>query len=309
MAFLDKNHPRLSHACQCTLLSINRSSTYYSPIKNPNSACGLANEIREIWEKHPFYGYRRIQAQLKRQGVTINHKRVQRLMKELGFQAIYPKPKTSKRDLGNRTYPHLLKGVTLERAHQVFATDITYIKLPQGFVYLIAIIDIYSRYILSWRLSNSLSLPFCLEALQEALEQGIPDIFNTDQGSQFTSDEWIYTLVNWGVKPSHTGVGRCLDNIHCERFWRTLKYEDVYLYGYETMAEARHRIGKFITFYNHHRPHQSLHYQTPGERYHASLAKCALQRGMGTSLDLKVELPIPLALSLTQNQRSQISLM
>ena len=309
MAFLDKSHPRLSYACQCSLLSVNRSSTYYKAKPKPDISCDLVNEIRAIWETYPFYGYRRIQAQLKRQGFCVNHKRVQRLMQELGLQALYPRPKTSKKDLTSRTYPYLLKGLLLERPDQVWATDITYIKLPQGFVYLMAIIDVYSRYIVSWRLSNSLSLPFCLEALNEALTQGIPDILNTDQGSQFTSDEWIYTLINWGVQPSHTGVGRCLDNVHCERFWRTLKYEDVYLYGYANIAEARCRIGKFITFYNTQRPHQSLGYQTPEEFYKSSLPQCRPNRDTGTSLDLKVEIPTSLqALSLTRNQRSQISL-
>ena len=154
----------------------------------------------------------------------------------------------------------------------MWATDITYIKLPAGFVYLVAILDVFSRRILSWRLSNSLSTIFCLEALNEALEaQGAPEIFNSDQGSQFTSDEWIYTLVNWGIQPSMTGVGRCLDNIHQERFWRTLKYENTYIYGYDNMVDARLKIGNFIEFYNHERPHQSLDYQTPDEVYRMNL--------------------------------------
>lgn len=291
MGFLDKSHPRLSWVRQCGLLSISRSSTYYTP-KNPDQkSAELINEIRDIWEKHPFYGYRRIKVQLKRQGLCVNHKRVQRLMKSAGIEALYPKPHTSKKGMEHRKYPYLLKGLNLKSADQVWATDITYIKLPQGFVYLIALIDVYSRYILSWRLSNSLSLPFCLEALEEALRFGIPVIFNTDQGAQFTSDEWIYTLVNWGIQPSMTGVGRCLDNVHCERFWRTLKYEDVYLYGYENVAEARDRIEKFIEFYNHQRPHQSLGYKVPFEVYQKSHGGTRHDGYEDNSFESKIELP------------------
>ena len=266
MAYLDKSHPRLSHIRQCGLLSVNRSSTYYESKATPQADVDLLNEIRELWEACPFYGGRRIQATLVRKGRKVNLKKVRRLMKLGGIQALYPKPKTSLKGSENRRYPYLLKGLMLEKANQVWATDITYIKLPQGYAYLIALIDVYSRYILSWRLSNSLSTFFCLEALNEALSvYDGPDIFNTDQGSQFTSDEWIYTLVNWGVKPSMTGVGRCLDNVYSERFWRTLKYENAYIYGYESMVDARLKIGNFIKFYNQERPHQSLGYKTPEE--------------------------------------------
>lgn len=311
MAYLDKNHPQLSHTRQCGLLSVNRSSTYYKPKPSPQSDLDLLNEIREIWEKRPFYGYRRIQAQLERQGVNVNRKRVQRLMNVAGIKAIYPGPKTSKKGLEHRAYPYRLKDMDLERPNQVWATDITYIKLPQGFVYLVAIIDVYSRYIISWRLSNSLSLPFCLEALEEALthSQVVPEILNTDQGAQFTSDEWIYTLVNWGVQPSMTGVGRCLDNIHCERFWRALKYEDAYIYAYANMMEARLRIGKFIDFYNHERPHQSLGYKTPGEVHRPSFPDRRPDGYVDNSLDLEIELSTyPQALCLNKKLRSQISL-
>ena len=291
MSFLDKSHPRLSFVRQCGLLSISRSSTYYTRKDIEQESVDLINEIRDIWEKHPFYGYRRIKVQLKRQGLCVNHKRVQRLMKSAGIEALYPKPNTSKKGMEHRKYPYLLKGLALESADQVWATDITYIKLPQGFVYLIALIDVYSRYILSWRLSNSLSLPFCLEALEEALHLGIPVIFNTDQGAQFTSDEWVYTLVNWGIQPSMTGVGRCLDNVHCERFWRTLKYEDVYLYGYENLAQARDRIEKFIEFYNHQRPHQSLGYKVPFEVYQKSREGKRHDGYEDNSFESKIELP------------------
>ena len=309
MAFLEKNHPRLSYVFQCELLSLNRSSTYYKRKPMPESDLILLNEIREIWEKRPFYGYRRIKVQLERQGITVNHKRVQRLMNIGGIKAIYPSPKTSKKNLEHRTYPYRLQDMDFKHANQVWATDITYIKLPQGFAYLIAIIDVYSRYIISWRLSNSLSLPFCMEALNEALDQGVPDILNSDQGAQFTSDEWIYTLVNWQIQPSMTGTGRCLDNIHCERFWRTLKYEDVYIYGYKNMIEARSSIGKFIDFYNHERPHQSLGYKTPAEVYRGSIPDKRHDGYVDNSLNLKVELPTyPQALCENKKIWSQISL-
>lgn len=309
MAFLDRRHPSLSHTRQCSLLSVSRSCTYYKPKSRDQKTVDLINEIRDIWEMYPFYGYRRIHAHLQRQGISVNRKRIQRLMKGCGIEAIYPGPKTSKSGKENRKYPYLLKDLALTYPNQVWATDVTYIKLPQGFVYLVAVMDVYSRYILSWRLSNSLSLSFCMEALEEALELGIPDIFNTDQGAQFTSDEWIYTLINWGIMPSMTGVGRCLDNIHVERFWRTLKYEDVYLYVYANLQEARQRIGKFIEFYNHKRPHQSLGYKVPGEVFKNSPMGKQSDGYVDNSLDLKIEFSTyPQTLGKHKNQGSQISL-
>ena len=292
MAFLDKSYSRLSHTRQCKLLSVSRSSTYYKRKDKDQATVDLINRIRDIWEEHPSYGYRRIHHHLKMEGSSVNRKRIQRLMKEAGIQAIYPKPKTSKKDQEHNRYPYLLKELDVIRPDQVWATDITYIKLPSGYIYLIAIMDIYSRYIISWRLSNSLSLPFCLEALEEALTlTNIPEIFNTDQGSQFTSDEWLYTLKNWGIQPSMTGVGRCLDNVYSERFWRTLKYEEVYLYGYSSISEARQRIGKFIEFYNHRRPHQSLGYKVPADLYLKNMPGKQPDGYMDNSLDINVELP------------------
>lgn len=268
MAYLDKTHPQLSHRIQCELLSVSRSSTYYKAKDKNQSDIDVLNAIRSIWEACPFYGARRIQATLERNGTHLNLKKVRRLMKIGGIEALHPGPKTSVKGRENRRYPYVLKNLSVTEANQVWATDITYIKLPQGYAYLVALIDVYSRYILSWRLSNSLSTFFCLEALNEALSlYKKPDIFNTDQGAQFTSDEWIYTLVNWGIRPSMTGVGRCLDNIYSERFWRTLKYENAYIYGYESMRDARQKIGNFIKFYNLERPHQSLGYKTPEEIY------------------------------------------
>lgn len=269
MVYLNKQHPRLSFARQCELLSVNRSSTYYKAREKEDIE--IINEIRDIWGKYPFYGYRRITVSLTRKGINVNHKKVQRLMQEGGLHAISPRPKTSKKDQDNRIYPYLLNNIEITKPNQVWSTDITYIKLPQGYAYLVAIIDLYSRQILSWRLSNSLSISFCLEALNESLDiYDTPEIFNMDQGAQFTSDEWIYTLLNCGIKPSMTGVGRCLDNIYSERFWRTLKYENTYIYGYESMIDAREKIKDFIEFYNQQRPHQSLGYKTPQEVYNIS---------------------------------------
>jgi len=310
MGHLDKDHRDLSHAKKCDLLSVSRSSTYYKASPVSGKTVDLLNEIREIWEKHPFYGYRRIHAVLGREGLKINRKRVHRLMMVAGLRAIYPGPKTSQKGKENRKYPYLLKERTLTAPNQVWATDITYLKVPQGSVYLMALIDVHSRYILSWRLSNSLSLSFCLEALGEALERhGPPDILNTDQGSQFTSDDWVYSLLNWGIQPSMTGVGRCLDNIHCERFWRTLKYENAYLYGYENMKDARGKIDAFIKFYNHERPHQSLGYKVPADVYKGRHLEKWPEEYVDHSLNLKIERPTHLQTWYTNPKKeTQISL-
>lgn len=311
MAYLVKSHPHLSYTRQCGLLLVNRSGTYYKPKPPKQEEIDLLNEIREVWEKCPFYGYRRIHATLKRKDILINRKKVRRLMKVAGIAALYPKPKTSIRNKEHRKYPYLLKDYVITEPNQVWATDITYIKLPQGHVYLIAILDVYSRCILSWRLSNSLSSSFCLEALTEALEiYGAPDILNTDQGCQFTSDEWIYTLVNWGVFPSMTGVGRCSDNIYSERFWRTLKYENTYIYSYESMIDARQKIKDFIEFYNRERLHQCHGYRTPMEVYNNFRTGNHRPDGyVDSSLNTKIDLSTyPQALYLTAKNEGRISL-
>jgi len=271
MKLIDKNHPQLSTVKQCTLLDLNRSSFYYKPVARLADIT-LLNEIREIWEKRPFYGYRRIHATLRRNGWNINRKRVQSLMPAGGIRAIYPGPKTSMANKQHKVYPYLLNELKIERVNQVWATDITYIKLAKGFVYLIAIIDLRSRYIVSWRLSTSLETAFCLEALEEALQSGTPEIFNSDQGCQFTSAAWVAILQSKGIFISMTGKGRCHDNIRCERLWRSIKYEDVYLQAYESVNEARLSLQKYIEFYNHERVHQALGYKTPAEVYFPALA-------------------------------------
>jgi putative transposase len=225
------------------------------------------NEIREIWMRHPCFGYRRIREMLIRNGHDINRKCVARLMKVMNLQAIYPKPKTSIANREHRVYKYLLRDYQVTRPNEVWMVDITYIPMRHGFVYLVAIIDVRSRYIVGWNISIHLDTENCLLALDKALKIGSPEILNSDQGCQFTSDSWIQMLTASNIRISMDGKGRCLDNIFIERFWRTLKREDVYLKAYEGVAEARASIREYIDFYNNVRPHQSLGYKTPAEIY------------------------------------------
>ena len=213
----------------------------------------------------PFYGARKIAAWLKSQGHRVNRKRVRRLMQIMGLKAIYRCPRTSKPAPGHRIYPYLLSGIKITRPNQVWAADITYIPMARGFLYLVAIIDWYSRYVLSWRLSNTLDASFCAEALEEALRKGMPEIFNTDQGAQFTGEAFTGLLEQHGVRISMDGKGRYSDNLFIERLWRTVKYEEVYLKAYQDGRDARAGIGNYFSFYNTERPHQSLSYRTPAE--------------------------------------------
>lgn len=215
----------------------------------------------------PFYGARRMAVWLKKQGYRVNRKRVTRLMRMMGLKAIYRHPKTSTPAAGHKVYPYLLSGMEISRPNQVWATDITYIPMARGFLYLVAIIDWYSRYVLSWRLSNTLDTNFCIDALKEALSKGQPDIFNTDQGSQFTSEGFTGILQEHGIRISMDGKGRYSDNLFIERLWRTVKYEEVYLKGYEDGRDARISLGDYFHFYNAERPHQSLGYRTPAEAF------------------------------------------
>jgi len=224
--------------------------------------------IDEIHLEHPFYGSRSVARQLKGVGQPVNRKRVQRLMRQMGIESSAPKPKTSKPAPEHPVYPYLLRGMKITRANQVWASDITYIPLARGFAYLVAIMDWHSRRVLSWRLSNTMDPRFCVEALEEALERfGEPAIFNTDQGAQFTASDFTDVLLGRGIKISMDGKGRYLDNIFVERLWRSLKYEEVYLYPYDSVAEARERIGRYFAFYNERRHHTALGYQTPASFY------------------------------------------
>lgn len=267
------HHPNLSVTAKCRLLSISRGSVYYQAQPKPAAELALLRQIDQHFLDNPCLGSRKMTALLRRDGHIINRKKVQRLMRQLGIQAIYAKPNTSQRYPSHPTYPYLLRGLKINRANQVWCADITYIPMQRGFLYLVAIMDWYSRKVLSWRLSSNLEADFCVEALQEALRRhGTPDIFNTDQGSQFTSQAFTGTLQNAGVQISMDGRGRYLDNIFIERLWRTVKHECVYLHDPATGTELNALLKRWIPYYNQQRPHQTLHYQTPEEFYLASLA-------------------------------------
>ena len=229
--------------------------------------------IDEEYTRHPFYGIERMTAVLRRAGHTVNPKRIRRLMRLMGLEAIYPKPNLSKPLKGHTIYPYLLRGITIVRADQVWSTDITYIRLNRGFIYLVAVMDWFSRYVLSYTFCTTLDKNFCLKALREALEVATPEIFNSDQGSQFTSEAFTGILKDVGISISMDGRGRALDNIFVERLWRNVKYEQVYLHNYETVREAVRDIGDYFDFYNNERPHQSLAYQTPAEVYFSGFFK------------------------------------
>jgi putative transposase len=257
----------LSVCQQCELLGLSRSSYYYEPATETAENLALMARIDAEYTAHPFQGSRRLTTWLQSQGHTVNRKRVQRLMRLMGLEAVYPKPRLSVRAAGHKVYPYLLRNVTIQRADQVWSTDITYIPLPNGFMYLTAVMDWHSRYVLSWRLSNTLDVDFCLEALEEALRQGCPEVFNTDQGVQFTSMSYTSRLEAAGAKVSMDGKGRCLDNVFVERLWRTVKYEEIYLWRHETVPALQSGLKRYFGFYNRERRHQSLANRTPGEVY------------------------------------------
>lgn len=267
---IEADHPRISIRRQCALLSCNRSSLYYGqkghikhelskqPAKESKENLMFMKLIDHQYTKRPFYGSRRMRDHLRLSDYVINRKRVQRLMRLMGLEAIYPKPKTSIQDKEHKIYPYLLRDVNIERINQVWSADITYIPITGGFMYLIAVIDWYSRYVLSWRLSNTMDVRFCLEALEEALLINMPEIFNTDQGSQFTSIDFTGVLISADIKISMDGRGRALDNIFIERLWRSVKYEDIYLKGYQSVTELYLGLQEYFRFYNNERPHQAL---------------------------------------------------
>ncbi len=252
---------------QCELLGLNRSSLYYEPAGASAEDLRLMNLIDEQYTAHPFYGSRRMAVWLGQQGEEVNRKRVQRLMRVMGLEAVYPKPRLSVAGQGHRIYPYLLRGVKIQRRDQVWSTDITYVPMASGFMYLTAVIDWYSRYVLAWGLSNTLDGSSSLEVLEEALGAGKPEIFNTDQGVQFTASAFTGRLESAGVAVSMDGRGRALDNVFVERLWRSVKYEDIYIWRYETVPELRRGLGRYFVFYNDERPHQSLGYRTPAAVY------------------------------------------
>ena len=263
---IDRSDSRVSLARQCRLVGISRSSLYYRP-KAPDAATlDLMRRIDEQYLKTPFYGSRKMTVWLREQGYAAGRDRVRGLMRLLGLEAIYQKPRTSKPAAGHKIYPYLLRDLVIDRSNQVWCTDVTYIPMAKGFLYLVAVMDWFSRYVLSWRLSTSLHADFCVDALEEALDcYGKPEIFNTDQGAQFTSEAFTTVLLDAKITISMDGKGRCMDNIFIERLWRSLKYEEVYLNAYETVVDAKAGIGSWISFYNVSRPHQALGYRTPTE--------------------------------------------
>lgn len=267
---IEPDNESLSIVRQCDLLGLNRS-TYYRPEAGINESqinLHLMKEIDKIYMSAPYMGYRRITATLRRQGYRVNYKRVRRLMKKMGLQGVAPGPNTSKPAPQHKVYPYLLRNVEIERVDQVWSTDITYIPMPRGFMYLVAVIDWHSRYVLSWRLSNTLDANFCVEALRDALATGRrPEIFNTDQGAQFTSIAFTQVLLDNEIKISMDGRGRALDNVFVERLWRSVKYEDIYLKDYQSPFALNAGLCEYFTRYNTWRPHQSLNYQTPHEVY------------------------------------------
>ena len=262
-ALIEPDNPELSLRRQCELLDLPRATYYYQPADESALNLHLMRLIDAQYTQTPFYGWPKMTAWLRLQGYAVNHKRVQRLMQLMGLQAIYPKPKTSISNRGHKIYPYLLRDLDITRPNFVWSADITYLPLHHGFMYLVAIIDWFSRYVLAWQLSNTLDGQFCREALARSLCLGQPDIFNTDQGVQFTALEFTGCLESAGIRISMDGRGRALDNIFVERLWRSLKYEDTYLKDYGSVPELEAGLRAYFCFYNTERPHQSLGYLTP----------------------------------------------
>jgi putative transposase len=275
-AWATSDDEKLSIRKRCEMLNVCRSSLYYEPCVADADELALMRRMDELHLEHPFFGSRMLTQMLKREGVDVNRKHVQRLMRAMGLESLAPKPSTSKAAPEHPVYPYLLRGLSILRVNHVWAADITYVPMAKGYCYLMAVIDWYSRRVLSWRLSRTMETAFCVEALEEALaEFDKPEIFNTDQGSQFTSDDFTGVLLKAGVRISMDGKGRCIDNVFVERLWRSLKYEDIYLNDYSDFDEASAGIGSYFEFFNTRRPHSSLGHQTPASFYESMLRKAA----------------------------------
>lgn len=258
---------QISIVRQCELLGLSKSSYYYVPCPESAANLELMRLMDQQYLKTPFYGVRRMHHFINQQGLLVNIKKIRRLLRLMGIEAIYPKPHRHEIETEHRIYPYLLRGLTIDRVNQVWSSDITYIPMKSGFLYLVAVIDWYSRYVLAWRISNSLDVVFCLDALNQALELGRPEIFNTDQGSQFTSKQHTDFLLSRSIKISMDGKGRALDNRFIERLWRSVKYEYVYLHAPETGQELYHALAEYFEFYNNRRHHEALAYQSPQSVY------------------------------------------
>ena len=267
IALIEQKRPDLSLTTQTELLGLNRTSLYYLPIPPTAKEVSTKHRIDELYTKYPFYGSRRITVVLGKE-MSINRKTVQRYMREMGISGICPGPNLSKRNLQHKIYPYLLRNVTSSYPNHIWGIDITYIRLVGGWMYMVAVLDWYSRYVVSWELDQTLEMPFVLKAVERALTQASPTIWNSDQGSHFTSPQYIERLSAANVQISMDGKGRALDNIFTERLWRTIKYEEVYLYDYASPKEARRGLTRYMDFYNLERPHQALKYRTPAEMYY-----------------------------------------
>jgi len=265
--YIDLNHRSINISRQCELLGLSRSSYYYEPVRETPENLFYMRLLDEQYLKTPFYGVARMHAFLQNSGYPVNIKRVRRLLRLMGLETIYSKPKLSKENPEHKKYPYLLKGLDINKPNMVWSSDITYIPMKQGFLYLAAIIDWYSRYIIAWKISNSLDVSFCKETLEKALEKNKPEIFNTDQGSQYTSNTFTNILKSNNISISMDGKGRALDNIMIERFWKSVKYEYVYLNEITTGAELWTGLSEYFKFYNNERLHQTLKYKTPYEIY------------------------------------------
>lgn len=265
ISLIDLEFKSISTSRQCELLNLNRSSIYYEPVGESDLNLAIMRALDQQYTKCPFYGVLRMHAFIKLIGYDVNVKRIRRLLRLMNLYAIYPKPKTSLANIEHKKYPYLLKNLDINRSNYVWSTDITYIAMEKGFLYLVAVIDWHSRYVLSWKLSNTLDSAFCVEALNKALEQGKPEIFNTDQGVQFTSFDFTNCLLNSNIKISMDGRGRYLDNIFVERLWRTVKQEYVYINVFKDGKELWNGLNEYFQFYNHERLHQNLGYKTPSQ--------------------------------------------
>jgi putative transposase len=264
---VELGHPELSIRGQCQLLGLPRSSYYHQPTGESPLNLELMRRIDEQFLATPFYGVPQMTAYLRRAGYQVNPKRIRRLMRRMGLEAIYPRPRTTIPSTDHKIYPYLLRGLSIAKSDQVWCADITYVPMPRGYLYLVAIMDWFSRYVIAWRLSNTLDAEFCLDALDQALAGGRPSIFNTDQGVQFTSDAFTGRLQKAEVAISMDGRGRFMDNIFIERLWRTVKYEEIYLHDYESVFALEAGLERYFEFYNTDRPHKSLAYRTPAEVY------------------------------------------
>ena len=267
MALVERESSELPLIQQAALLSVSRSSLYYQPREPSAEEIAIKHRIDELYTQSPFYGSRKIKAQLRREGVVISRKTVQRHMREMGIVAIYPGPNLSRRQHKEHVFPYLLRNLVIRAPNQVWGIDITYIRMLKGWMYLVAVLDWYSRYVISWELDLTLEMPFVLAAVEHALSIAVPVIWNSDQGSHFTSPQYLQLLRDAQVQISMDSKGRALDNIFTERLWRTVKYEEVYLHDYASPKEARQQLSQYFEFYNHQRPHQALEYLTPAEVY------------------------------------------